>query len=95
MFDMTHRGIVVAFILMFNLFPDSISAQHGIGRWKVKTLADADTAKINFDSVGVRGIGPPTSRSQTERSTDELHPGRLYFKGRADKRQAHRAYVKI
>lgn len=24
--------------------------------------------------VGVRGIEPPTSRSQTERSTDELHP---------------------
>ena len=24
--------------------------------------------------VGVEGIGPTTSRSQTERSTDELHP---------------------
>ena len=27
-----------------------------------------------FLCVGVTGIGPATSRSQTERSTDELHP---------------------
>gem|GEM_PF-2760846 len=25
--------------------------------------------------VGVRGIEPPTSASQTQRSTDDLHPG--------------------
>ena len=34
-------------------------------------------SRLNFAdslSVGVRGIGPPASRSQTERSTDELHP---------------------
>ena len=33
--------------------------------------------------VGVRGIGPPTSRSQTERSTDELHSENLILKSAA------------
>ena len=28
----------------------------------------------NSQSVGVRGIGPPASRSRTVRSADELHP---------------------
>jgi hypothetical protein len=33
--------------------------------------------RIQFlKKVGVTGIGPATSRSQSERSTDELHPDR-------------------
>ncbi len=36
-----------------------------------KQMLDRST---NPALVGVRGIEPPASRSQTERSTDELHP---------------------
>src|SRR6266498_2428037 len=38
--------LIVSFILSSNGF-----SQCGIGRWKVKTISDADTVKINFESV--------------------------------------------
>ncbi len=43
---------------------------------------DSPKVASSLHQVGVEGIGPTTSRSQSERSTDELVPERLFFTAR-------------
>src|SRR5436190_23843254 len=50
-----NQFFILFFILKF-LMPANAFAQCGIGRWKVKTISDADTLKINFDSVAFTSI---------------------------------------
>ena len=64
-----------------NLFaPSPIGIPEGLSKLLIgSAIVYYKQNKGELANVGVKGIGPSASRSRTERSTDELHPGYYYF----------------